>query len=219
MTQFDQLVQQYNASACGQISHYSLDDDSIFLIDHLVSAYLLKNIRQWGSEQGHHAESYRLMRTAKLCKVLAEADGCSRADSKRVEKAVMLHRSWLGEANEAAGLPTLDIAQRLREEQEERWDGMGYHRGLAGEELGLATRIFHICDAYIKLISRKTGSCPNPTVNHASSLETLYEDAGKRYDPRLVRLLHSDILGEMIIHGKREEGSSRFLTNTNGDLR
>jgi len=47
--------------------------------------------------------------------------------------------------SEIAGLERLAPAVRA---EHERWDGMGYPDGLAGEQIPLASRIVFVCDAY-----------------------------------------------------------------------
>ncbi|MDR7439432.1 MAG: GAF domain-containing protein [Armatimonadota bacterium] len=65
----------------------------------------------------------------------------------------------------------------------ERWDGSGYPRGLAGEEIPLAARIFAAVDVYDALTSdrpyRKAWS-------HEQALDYLRNGAGREFDPRVV---------------------------------
>jgi HD-GYP domain-containing protein (c-di-GMP phosphodiesterase class II) len=73
----------------------------------------------------------------------------------------------------------------------EKWDGTGYPRGLKGEEIPLAARIFSVVDAWDALTSdrpyRKTWS-------HEKAKEYIYEQAGKQFDPRVVEIF----LGEVV---------------------
>ncbi|PWH14710.1 MAG: hypothetical protein DDG59_12315 [Anaerolineae bacterium] len=67
----------------------------------------------------------------------------------------------------------------------ERWDGSGYPRGLKGEEIPLAARIFAVVDVWDALTSdrpyRKAWS-------HAEAKEYLRSQAGKHFDPRVVEV-------------------------------
>ncbi len=67
----------------------------------------------------------------------------------------------------------------------ERWDGSGYPRGLAGEDIPLAARIFAIVDVYDALTSERP-------YRHAWSredtLEHIQNEAGKHFDPALVEV-------------------------------
>jgi putative two-component system response regulator len=65
----------------------------------------------------------------------------------------------------------------------ERWDGTGYPRGLKGEQIPLAARIFSIADEWDALTSdrpyRKAWS-------KQEAIEYLKSQAGKHFDPQIV---------------------------------
>ena len=65
----------------------------------------------------------------------------------------------------------------------EKWDGSGYPRGLAGEEIPLAARLFAVIDVYDALTSdrpyRKAWT-PEKTIDH------IREQTGKHFDPQVV---------------------------------
>ena len=67
----------------------------------------------------------------------------------------------------------------------ERWDGRGYPRGLKGEQIPLAARIFSVVDVFDALTNdrpyRKKWSVED-------TLEYLREQAGKHFDPNVVDL-------------------------------
>jgi putative nucleotidyltransferase with HDIG domain len=66
----------------------------------------------------------------------------------------------------------------------ERWDGSGYPNGLAGEEIPMAARLFAIIDVWDALTSDRTyRSAWSPQ----EALHYLKEQAGKAFDPRVVR--------------------------------
>ncbi|RCK73269.1 MAG: PAS sensor protein [Anaerolineae bacterium] len=75
--------------------------------------------------------------------------------------------------------PALDIPYC----HHEKWDGSGYPRGLKGEEIPLAARIFAVVDVWDALTSdrpyRKAWS-------QAEAREYLRSQAGKHFDPRVV---------------------------------
>jgi HD-GYP domain-containing protein (c-di-GMP phosphodiesterase class II) len=74
---------------------------------------------------------------------------------------------------------TLDIAYC----HHEKWDGSGYPRGLKGEQIPLAARLFAIVDVYDALTSdrpfRKAWS-------KAKALEYIREQSGQHFDPQVV---------------------------------
>jgi diguanylate cyclase (GGDEF)-like protein len=73
----------------------------------------------------------------------------------------------------------------------ERWDGAGYPKGLAGEEIPLGARIVFVADAYDAMVSeRPYGTRLRP----GEALAELERHAGVQFDPRIVAAL-ADALG------------------------
>jgi PAS domain S-box-containing protein/putative nucleotidyltransferase with HDIG domain len=83
--------------------------------------------------------------------------------------------------------PALDIPYC----HHEKWDGSGYPRGLKGEEIPLAARIFAVVDVYDALTSERPY---RPAWPREKALEYIREESGKHFDPRVVELFLS--LGE-----------------------
>ncbi len=77
--------------------------------------------------------------------------------------------------------PALDIPYS----HHEKWDGSGYPRGLKGQEIPLAARIFAIVDVYDALTSDRPYRKAWPK---AKALEYIREQAGKHFDPKLVSI-------------------------------
>lgn len=76
-------------------------------------------------------------------------------------------------------LPALDIPYC----HHEKWDGSGYPRGLRGEQIPLAARIFPVTDVWDALISDRPYRKALP---HAEVRQHIRADAGKHFDPRVV---------------------------------
>ncbi|MBS1992787.1 MAG: diguanylate cyclase [Cyanobacteria bacterium SZAS LIN-3] len=71
----------------------------------------------------------------------------------------------------------------IMENHHERWDGLGYPRGLKGEEIPLPARIVSIVDSYHAMISdRPYRTALTPT----QAIQALKDGAGKQWDPFLV---------------------------------
>ena len=98
------------------------------------------------------------------------------------------------------GIPSLAEARDVIAYHHEKWDGTGYPRGLAGEDIPLSARIFAVADVFDALCS------PRP-YKDAMSFETAWgiirDDAGSHFDPRVVeafrplaRRLHRQHFGE-----------------------
>jgi len=77
----------------------------------------------------------------------------------------------------------------------ERWDGAGYPRSLAGEEIPLAARLIAAADAYDVLTARDSYRRP---VSPAPAVAELRRKAGSQFDPEVIdvftRLLESQQL-------------------------
>lgn len=65
----------------------------------------------------------------------------------------------------------------------ERWDGKGYPRGLKGEDIPLAARLFAVVDIWDALISDRPY---RQAWDHSRVIEYLHEQAGTRLDPAIV---------------------------------
>ena len=67
----------------------------------------------------------------------------------------------------------------------ERWDGRGYPDGLEGEEIPLASRIIHACDAWHAMTSDR----PYREPLGREALDELRKNMGVQFDPRVARAL------------------------------
>lgn len=89
--------------------------------------------------------------------------------------------------------PALDIPYC----HHERWDGTGYPRGLKGEEIPLAARIFAVVDVWDALLSDRPyrkGWNPEDVYEHIESR------AGNHFDPKVVEAFLELVQAERNIH-------------------
>jgi len=84
----------------------------------------------------------------------------------------------------------LKLGAIIAHEHHERWDGQGYPRGLVGEQIHIAGRIVALADVLDALVSHR---CYKEPWNFDNALDYVREQAGKQFDPDLVRLLLDNI--------------------------
>ena len=160
-------------------------------------------------ETGRHLE-----RMATLCEQLALAAGLSRSEARMVKQASALHdvgkivipdevllkagkfterdrEIMSAHAARGAGLLTesssrlVQMAEVIALTHHERWDGTGYPRGLAGEEIPLVGRICALCDVFDALVSRRRYKAQWTL---QAALDEIAGQAGAHFDPELTRV-------------------------------
>jgi diguanylate cyclase (GGDEF)-like protein len=89
----------------------------------------------------------------------------------------------MGEQLIAAAGPSLERVGPLVRASHERWDGMGYPDGVAGEEIPLGARIIAICDSFSAMLADRVYKAGMPA---GRALAELHLCAGSQFDPRLV---------------------------------
>ena len=89
---------------------------------------------------------------------------------------------WLGEWSAAI------------EQHHERWDGAGYPKGLAGEEISLGARIVAVADAYEVMTAPRPYRRP---VSAQAARQELARCAGSHFDPAVVRAFLNISLGQL----------------------
>jgi diguanylate cyclase (GGDEF)-like protein/putative nucleotidyltransferase with HDIG domain len=74
-----------------------------------------------------------------------------------------------------------DISPIVRSHHE-RWDGLGYPHGLAGEDIPLPARILCIADVYDALTTERSYK---RAFSHLEAMEIMRREVGKQFDPQL----------------------------------
>ncbi|QQE64462.1 metal-dependent phosphohydrolase [Leptolyngbya sp. BL0902] len=140
---------------------------------------------------------------------------------QRLRLAGMLHRiaptaEVLALGHEAPSCPLVAEVQALRlmprmraiaaiiTHQGERWDGQGYPAGLAGDSIPLESRLLGLVAEFQRQVALKgydpsgQGHAPDPAQTMANITEVLgnfQQEAGQRWDPKLVEILSLLVMG------------------------
>ena len=79
--------------------------------------------------------------------------------------------------------PRLALAKELVLCHQEKWDGSGYPRALAGADIPVSARILAIADVYDALISSKVYKDGVP---HDKAVQVIFGERGAHFDPDMV---------------------------------
>lgn len=95
-------------------------------------------------------------------------------------------------------LKSVEVYARLSEavlSHHERWDGFGYPRKIAGEDIPLTSRIISVVDAYEALISHRPY---RSALKPEAALQIIVSERGKQFDPVVVdAFVHKVMMGKM----------------------
>ena len=78
----------------------------------------------------------------------------------------------------------LNEAKNLAAYHHEKWNGLGYPKGLKGEEIPLSARVMAVADVFDALVSRRSYKGPYPIDD---SLNIIRESSGSHFDPQVVK--------------------------------
>lgn len=81
--------------------------------------------------------------------------------------------------------PSLDYVIPAVIGHHERWDGNGYPRRIAGEDIPLSARILCIADSFDAMVSRRSYKEPYSV---EKALQIIEKEAGHQFDPKLAPL-------------------------------
>lgn len=102
------------------------------------------------------------------------------------EYAVMKNHTRIGESILAnSDKPLIQLASEIAGGHHEKYDGMGYPRGLVGEDIPLSARIVAIADVFDALISQRVYK---QSWSESETILYFKEQKGKHFDPVLTTL-------------------------------
>ena len=112
------------------------------------------------------------------------------AETQIMQRHAELGARIIGEHDD----PLLHSAAIVALTHHERWNGSGYPRGLAGEEIPLIGRITSIADVFDALTSERPYKKAWPA---DQAIDLIFQEKGRYFDPRLTELFESS-LGEIL---------------------
>ncbi|EXJ13477.1 response regulator [Imhoffiella purpurea] len=93
------------------------------------------------------------------------------------------HDALLRAERELGTTDFLQLAREIAHTHHERWDGTGYPRGLAGEEIPISGRLMALADVYDALISKRVYK---DSMTHEAAVRIIRESGGSHLDPEMV---------------------------------
>lgn len=174
---------------------------------------IIRTLHEKNSREEQH--SYRV---SELCKSMGEALGLREEEVQELKSVGLLHdigkiaidENILNKPDKLTtdeweeikrhpeiGYRILSTANGMAEMAEyvlahhERWDGLGYPKGLKGEKLPLQPRIIAIADAYDAMTSSRSY---RGALSKEMAIEELRKNAGTQFDPELVKLFIDKVI-------------------------
>ena len=89
----------------------------------------------------------------------------------------------LYEAHQSNSTPYTRLAYEITMFHHEKYDGSGYPRGLAGDNIPLAARIMAVADVYDAVTSDR---CYKKAFSHEKAKNIIISGSGSHFDPRIV---------------------------------
>ena len=93
--------------------------------------------------------------------------------------------------------PIFKAAATIAYEHHERWDGMGYPRGIAGERIHIFSRIVSLVDVFDAVY---TDRVYRPAMSLEETLDIIREGSGREFDPRLATIFLKHLDEFLAIH-------------------
>ena len=150
-----------------------------------VSRYMLDIAREMGVQEGTQ-QWIDMQRGSLLHDVgkIGVADGILLKPAKLTEDewVVMRRHPEIG-YNMLNQVQFLQGAAEIILSHHERWDGAGYPRGLAHEEIPFGARIFMVCDTFDSMTSDRPY---RKALSTQVALEEILKYSGSQFDPRVV---------------------------------
>jgi hypothetical protein len=205
----EEIMKHFAAQSALSFAHARRSENEKNYKIHLTNI-LVEAIENTSNKHGH------ARRIARYTLLMADAIGMSEEDKEKLYRASMLldigflkiHMQDVHSAEEYKTHAKLayemlipiafyqDVVPLILHHHE-RWNGMGYPVGLAGETIPLGSRILAIAEAFDAMVSESSYKNVDRVINRevtphivpvADALEELMRHAGTQFDPELVDL-------------------------------
>ena len=167
-------------------------------------------------------EKYHSDRVSFISKTLAIKVGLSKDEVKRIQVAGLMHDiGKIGVSENILNNPSIlsdqdwqeikkhpDIGYRILNasndfsiisedvlQHHERWDGLGYPKGLKGDEISIVARIIALADSYDAMISDRAY---RKAYSKEYALKEIEKGSGTQFDPQLVPLFMSLVIDNFL---------------------
>jgi two-component system, cell cycle response regulator len=114
------------------------------------------------------------------------------------EQAFMRRHTIIGEEI-LLGAPALADVAALVRSSHERFDGLGYPDGLAGEAIPVGARIVAVCDAFDAMVTDRPYLASRSV---AAALDELRRCAGSQFDPAVVEAFAAVLVEDGTVPGR-----------------
>jgi len=179
---------------------------------------IMKTLFEKNSREMLHSK-----RVSEVCGLLAKKARFNKEDIKKIKLTGLMHDIGKIGINEkilnSTGKLDIDELAEIRKHSEigsrilsasgefveiaevvlqhhERWDGLGYPRGLKGEDISLNARIIAIADTYDAMVSERAY---RHSYTKQEAIDEIQRCAGTQFDPLLVKLF-TEMMNEDILH-------------------
>lgn len=120
--------------------------------------------------------------------ILLKPDKLTPEEFEEMKRHTLFGEEVIANLEQMAGHPTsfLSCAKEIAGSHHEWYDGSGYPRGLAGEDIPLAGRIMAIADVYDALISQRVYK---KAMSHQEAMAIMTQGRGGHFDPLILDAL------------------------------
>ena len=127
--------------------------------------------------------------------ILQKKAGYTESEFNTMRRHTILGLHAIEQAEKVCGIDGqyLHFAKEIALSHHERWDGSGYPKGLAERDICLEARILAVADCYDAMTQ---GRPYRKEMSQTEAVAELKYQAGRQYDPMIVRIFVEKVLGE-----------------------